>query len=124
METQTDHKPSYRKMQVLGPRQAIALDDIATQRAEANALRDYNPVINAMAETKSEMRNILANAAHARISDRDESREEASAHSRLAQEQVGYSSLICVIERCVIQRVFGALAGAEVTVRLIIRTSD
>ena len=41
MDGHGDRRPCYRKMQVLGPLQAIAVDDIATQRAEANGLHGY-----------------------------------------------------------------------------------
>jgi hypothetical protein len=59
MEAHASPPASYRKMKVLRPRQAVALDDSATRRAEATALSDCNPMVNAMAETKAEMRNIL-----------------------------------------------------------------
>ena len=49
-------------MRVLGARQAIALDDIAAQHTQATAMRDYNPTLNAMAESKAEMRDILDSA--------------------------------------------------------------
>ncbi|MBI1884649.1 MAG: hypothetical protein HYS08_10680 [Chlamydiae bacterium] len=56
------HQHTYRKMQVLGPRQAVALDNIQLQHKQAKALRDYNPTLNAMAQAESEMHDILENA--------------------------------------------------------------
>jgi hypothetical protein len=51
--------PKYRKMHVLGPRQALALDDLVTQHEQATAMRDYNPTLNAMAQTQADMQGAL-----------------------------------------------------------------
>ena len=63
MDTGQDTTPAYRKMHVVGPRQAIALDDVKTQRKEAKALRDYNPTVSAMVDVQSDMKDILDKAA-------------------------------------------------------------
>ena len=63
MDIGQDTSPAYRKMQVVGPRQAIALDDEKTQRKEAKALREYNPTVSAMVDVQSDMKEILDKAA-------------------------------------------------------------
>ena len=63
MDIGQDTSPAYRKMQVVGPRQAIALDDVKTQRKEAKALREYNPTVSAMVDVQSDMKEILDKAA-------------------------------------------------------------
>lgn len=47
-------------MAVIGPRQALAMDEIVTQHMQANAARDYNPTLNAIAATQTEMKDVLA----------------------------------------------------------------
>ena len=49
-------------MHVVGPRQAIALDQVSTQQREAKAMRDYNPTVNAMVEAQSNIKDILEKA--------------------------------------------------------------
>jgi hypothetical protein len=49
-------------MHVIGPRQAIALDEVSTQQREAKAMRDYNPTVNAMVEAQDNIKDILQNA--------------------------------------------------------------
>ena len=63
MDIGQDTSPAYRKMHVVGPRQAIALDDVKTQRKEAKALREYNPTVSAMVDVQSDMKEILDKAA-------------------------------------------------------------
>jgi len=62
MEANTANPPAFRKMRVVGPRQAIALDEVKTQQRDAKAMRDYNPTINAMVEAQSNMKDILKDA--------------------------------------------------------------
>jgi hypothetical protein len=62
MEIAQGNSPAYRKMHVVGPRQAIALDEVSTQQREAKAMRDYNPKVNAMVEAQSNIRDILEKA--------------------------------------------------------------
>jgi hypothetical protein len=62
MDVNTGNSPAYRKMHVIGPRQAIALDEVSTQQREAKAMRDYNPTVNAMVEAQTNIKDILENA--------------------------------------------------------------
>jgi hypothetical protein len=62
MEITQGKSPAYRKMHVVGPRQAIALDEISTQQRDAKAMRDYNPTVNAMVEAQSNIKDILEKA--------------------------------------------------------------
>ena len=52
---------AFRKMQVVGPREAVATDEIISQHNLAQAARDYNPTLNAIAESQTEMRDVLDN---------------------------------------------------------------
>jgi len=65
MTTLQERPPAYRKMRVIGPRQAVALDDVVMQHTKANAMRDYNPTLNAMAQSQTEMHDILEHAPNA-----------------------------------------------------------
>jgi hypothetical protein len=51
------------KMQVVGPRQTVALDEIKSERMQAQAARDYNPTVNAIADMQTEMRDVIENYA-------------------------------------------------------------
>ena len=62
MDVNTGNSPAYRKMHVIGPRQAVALDEVSTQQREAKAMRDYNPTVNAMVEAQDNIKDILENA--------------------------------------------------------------
>jgi hypothetical protein len=62
MDVNTGNSPAYRKMHVIGPRQAIALDEVSTQQREAKAIRDYNPTVNAMVEAQDNIKDILESA--------------------------------------------------------------
>jgi hypothetical protein len=59
MEIAQGNSPAYRRMHVVGPRQAIALDELSTEQREAKAMRDYNRKVNAMLEAQSNIRDIL-----------------------------------------------------------------
>ena len=65
MEIPLDRPPAVRKMKVLGPRQAVELQTVDTQRKQAKAMRDYNPTINAMAEAQAQMGSIIKTAEQA-----------------------------------------------------------
>ena len=62
MDIPLDRPAAVRKMKVLGPRQAVELQTIDTQRKQAKAMRDYNPTINAMAEAQAQMGSIINTA--------------------------------------------------------------
>jgi hypothetical protein len=62
MDSERARAPACVKVKVVGPRQAIALDEVDMQHKQASAMRDYNPTLNAMATTQNEMRSILHNA--------------------------------------------------------------
>jgi len=52
---------AFRKMQVVGPREAVATDEVMSRHTLAQAARDYNPTLNAIAESQMEMRDVLDN---------------------------------------------------------------
>ena len=52
---QSMHPSTYRKMRVVGTREAVAPDELISQHTLAQAVRDYNPTLNAIAETQMEM---------------------------------------------------------------------
>mgnify|MGYP003423197420 CR=1 FL=1 len=62
MDVNTGNSPAYRKMHVIGSRQAVALDEVSTQQRGAKAMRDYNPTVNAMVEAQDNIKDILENA--------------------------------------------------------------
>jgi hypothetical protein len=56
---ETSKMPAFRKVRVIGPRQAVALEQLDAQHKKATALRDYNPTLNAMVDAQAEMQNVL-----------------------------------------------------------------
>ena len=94
----------------VGPRHAIALDDIRTQSREAKALRDYNAAVSAMANVQSDIKDILDTAAA------DASFETKKTKLvQLVQRLVHREAWRC-------QCLFGAFTRTKIAVRVVIRT--